>query len=238
MYCMYCGEQIFDTDQFCHKCGKAVNDNQKQSILPIEKSESNQNKLNNNLFIEIAVGSGLFLLMCVFGELVTYSNVYDRGTIIENIGSFIWYGVLFGFAVRAVPIISTSRKDIIESGVGGAFIGLVVATITYSLLYIAIEGGRGILLALGIVLFTVPLPLASSIEISFGKNGIKYTGIVNIKKNLLVGLLAGLFGWVLAMIMEAARLNLSMYGILGIIGFVNYLCLIRFGGPKHKNTSK
>jgi|GEM_PF-4691932 len=236
MFCTNCGQQIPVDAHFCQKCGKAVNTNRGQEVLNIEEIRSSRVTFNNSgLAIEFTVGIGILFLMYLFGEIVTYRSVFERGAIGANMGSFVCYGVLFGFAVRTVPATNRSRKAVIEQGLGGALTGGVAATIVYVLLYKAIEGHQEVLTFIGYLLFTLSLPLAKSIKLSLGLNGFRYSGVCAIKKNFKIGFISGLIGLGLAMMMEAARINSSIYGLLGIIGFLNYFCLTNLGKPKqHK----
>lgn len=233
MFCTNCGQKIMAEAKFCPKCGNAIV-NEEQRVNDISKTDTKMKQddsakaYNSLIAIHVAMGLGALLIMYIIGEGVVYPNKYYRGALLGNMGAFACYGIIFGFIIQAIPDLSKmSRRDAVERGIGGTLIGGIAAILVYGSLYIA--GQQGFLLVLGMILFTMPLPLAKSIKLSLGVNGVIYYGTEGIGRNLLVGFISGLVGVGVAIMLGAARIDLTMYAILGIIGCINYFSLVKFG---------
>lgn len=226
MFCVYCGQQIPETTRFCQRCGKPITNIDEVSKLDAKTSIAKDDKA---VLKHLALGVGVLILMYLIGESVVYPNKYSRGAIIGSFGAFPCYGILFGFALHVGSYRNMqSLRMKIERGIGGALLGAVTIVIIGWLITIAIEVKQVFLLIITGVLFMLHLPLVKSIKLSIGKNGVIFGGFENLKANLIMGSSFGLVGLGLGLVVQAAKPSFTAYSILGLIGFLNYICLINF----------
>ncbi|CVK18417.1 zinc ribbon domain-containing protein [Sporomusa sphaeroides] len=240
-FCIHCGQEVPDSARFCQKCGKATAQDgidttsaigEISSTISMSKAVGNDSIGNNNMAVlaELAVGLGILIFMFMLGATSKYPNNYVRFELEQNTTVLLWYGILYGFAIRAISTIrqKAGRVDW-EYGIGGAIIGLAV-TIPGYMLYFSFPQNPFLHL---VWLFTagMVMPVAKSVLLVVG-SGIRFNGVHGIKRNLLISFISSIIGWMLILVIDYMFREATLYVAFGLFGFINYIALLRFAKNK------
>lgn len=244
-YCIYCGQQLPDDAFFCQKCGKATKQAKKELTNQLEESActiQGSKEVSiisaplvkfNPALVEVAVGVAALVIMIMFGAISSYPNVYVMWAVDYNTAVLFWYAIFYGFAIQATSTLRQEDGKIdVKRGIGGAISGLLVSIPGYLLYFIGNTGGNHIPPMLWLLVASLIIPIAKSVQFAVGSN-FRFIGISELKRNLTVGIVSGIVGFIVVLTIDALFRHSNLYTAFGAFGFVSYLLMLQFAKPKN-----